>query len=168
MRLVIAQTWDAQPIDESEQVVVTLARRRDDLVVEVDAPYHGDPRPTVAPGRLDRLWEYEVVELFLAGADERYLELEVGPHGHYLVLQLAGRRHVERRALLAQFEAVLSGHRWRGTARLPVAYLPPDVVRGNAYAMHDVGPNRRYLAAFPVPGERPDFHALDRFGPVEI
>lgn len=168
MRLIVAQTWDAQPIDESEQVVVTLFRRSEDLLVEVDAPYHGDPRPVTGPGRLDRLWEYEAVELFLVGDDEHYLEVEVGPHGHYLVLELWGRRHVGRRALLAQYEAVLSESRWRGTARLPVSYLPPNVVRGNAYAMHGVGPNRRYLAASPVPGDKPDFHALEHFGKIEV
>jgi hypothetical protein len=168
MRLVVAQTWDAHPIDDSEQVVVTLDRGGDDLVVEADAPYHGDPRPIAGPGRLDRLWEHEVVELFLVGENEHYLELEVGPHGHYLVLQLWGRRHVERRALLAQYEAVISNSRWRGIARLPVSYLPPDVGRGNAYAMHGVGSNRRYLAAHPVPGEAPDFHALEHFGCIDL
>ena len=31
------------------------------------------------------LWDYEVVELFLLNSDtEEYLELEFGPHGHYL------------------------------------------------------------------------------------
>jgi hypothetical protein len=34
------------------------------------------------------LCNHDVVELFLLGKDERYLQPEIGPYGHYLVLQL--------------------------------------------------------------------------------
>jgi len=37
-----------------------------------------------------------VVEAFFLGTDDRYLEVEVGPHGHYLVLQLHGSRNLVR------------------------------------------------------------------------
>ncbi len=166
MRLCIARTWDGRPVEPAEQAVLELEVDATSVRLTVDAPYHGDPRPPASPGRLDRLWEHEVVELFLLGADDRYLEVELGPHGHYLVLVLAGRRQVERQALLIEYAAEITGRRWRGWARLPRAYLPPRVERGNAYAIHGVGAARRYLACFPVPGERPDFHRLEAFGPL--
>jgi hypothetical protein len=53
----------------------------------------------------------------------------------------------------------------QGKARFPVSYVQPGVSRVNAYAIHGRGEERRYLAAFAVPGERPDFHQLTAFGP---
>ncbi len=35
--------------------------------------------------------------------------------------------------------------------------------RANAYAVHGQDKGRRYLAAFPVPGETPDFHQSHYF-----
>jgi hypothetical protein len=134
------------------------------LAVEVEAPFHGDPPPTAPPGATDRLWEHEVVELFLVGADERYLEVELGPHGHHLVLRLRGRRRVEEQGLAIEFAARRSGMRWSGRALVPAAWLPPGLARCNAYAIHGLGAERRHLAAFPVPGPEPDFHRLECFG----
>lgn len=108
------------------------------------------------------------MELFILGSEERYLEVELGPHGHYLVLALAGRRNVVKSGLQLDYEASLEDARWRGRARIPWAFLPPAPSRCNAYHIHGVGSARRYLAAFPVPGERPDFHRLDCFAPFEL
>lgn len=168
MELLIATSWDGSPVRVDEQVVVTCAALANVVTVEVQAPFHADPAPLSSPGRTDRLWEYEVIELFLLGDDNRYLEVELGPHGHYLALQLYGRRHVERRALLLDYSAKISGDRWRGTAHLPTAWLPEGLCRGNAYAIHGTGEERRYLAAHPVPGPTPDFHRLECFGTLRL
>jgi hypothetical protein len=45
--------------------------------------------------------------------------------------------------------------------------VPEGPWRFNAYAIHGVGAARRYLAHFPVPGPRPDFHRLECFGALE-
>jgi hypothetical protein len=55
-----------------------------------------------------------------------------------------------------------------GAAWIPRAWLPRGADRVNAYAIHGRGPSRRYLAAFPVPGDQPDFHRLDRFGALAL
>jgi len=132
----------------------------------VDAPFHGDPPPAAAPGPVDRLWDYEVVELFLLGEDERYLEIELGPGGHHLVLALAGRRELVASGLPLDFAAHIDGARWSGRASLPLHRLPPGLRAANAYAIHGTGPARRHLAAHPVPGPLPDFHRLDAFPPL--
>ena len=54
--------------------------------------------------------------------------------------------------------------RWAARVRVALEHLPPAVSRVNAYAIRGVGSARRYLAAFPVPGEQPDFHRLAHFG----
>lgn len=166
--LVVARTWDGVPVGPDEAVQLRLRREGDALRVRVEAPFHGDPAPPGAPGPCDGLWNHEVVELFLAGSGPGYLEIELGPHGHHLVLQLAGVRRVQASALPLDYrvERTPQGTRWRATARVPAAWLPPGPLRGNAYAIHGLGTARRYLAASPVPGDAPDFHRPDCFAPL--
>jgi len=109
-----------------------------------------------------------VVELFLvgapsAGAPVPYTEVELSPHGHYLVLRFEGvRRGVDAPAPV-EVAAWIEGDRWRGTARLPPELLPPEPWRVNAFAIHGRGQHRSYLAMAPVPGPRPDFHRVELF-----
>src|SRR5690606_32296345 len=124
----------------------------------------GDPPPAGPPGPTDRLWEHEVVELFVLGDGERYTEIELGPHGHHLVLQLDGvRRPVRARVPIAS-EAAITGDRWRGVAHVDGRWFPTPR-RWNAYAVHGRGDDRQHLAAVPVPGPAPDFHRLACFAP---
>lgn len=168
--LSIERTWDGGPADVSEHVRVTLHRVAGGLALDVDAPYHGDPPPPAKPGPCDRLWEHEVVELFLAGDGARdrvaYTEVELSPHGHYLVLRLLGVRNAVDFGLPLAVRAEIAGARWRGRAVVPLAYLPAGNLRANAYAAHGRGAGRRYLAAHAVPGPQPDFHQPERFAPL--
>ncbi len=161
----VAPTWDGAPARPDEVVTLRLSRLADLVVVEVDAPFHGDPLPPGRPGRCDGLWDHEVVEVFFLGAGERYLEVELGPHGHFLALQLEGVRAVRDDRLDLVYEARVEGDRWFGRAEVPAAWLPTGLARFNAYAIHGAAP-RRFLALHPVPGPAPDFHRLDRFGPL--
>lgn len=48
---------------------------------------------------------------------------------------------------------------WHGLAKIPLSYLPPDVCKFNAYAIHGSGPDRQYESLYPVPQqafEQPD------------
>ncbi len=164
MEIDIDSTWDGLPADEC--VSLWLFWDADALVVEVTAPYHGDPTPPGDPGPTDGLWEYEVVELFLLNADGPrpvYTEVELSPHGHHLVLKLKGVRKPLSTLHEIEWTASIDGDRWTGTACVPMELLPEEITHYNAYAIHGVGGERRYLAAHPVPGDRPDFHRLDHF-----
>lgn len=165
-RFEITRDWRGAPVPAAERVAVDVALDDDVLTVLVDAPWHGDAPPATAPGSTDRLWEHEVVELFLVGKGERYLEIELGPHGHYLALRLAGVRHVIERHLPVRYAARVDGVRWRGRATLARALEPEPVIAANAYAIHGTGSARRYLAAHPLPGAVPDFHRLASFPPI--
>ena len=66
-----------------------------DVLITVKAPYFNDPAP---PGGLPGqayfgLWDYEVVEAFFLNSEDRYLEVEFGPHGQHIALLLDGRRN---------------------------------------------------------------------------
>ncbi len=168
MILLIDKTWDGRPIGLDETARAEVDSSPDQVVIRVEAPFHGDPPPSSPPGPTDRLWEHEVVEVFLLGRAETYLEIELGPHGHHLVLELRGVRRVARSGLPLEYRCGIEGSRWRGVAAFPRSWLPAGLDRGNAYAIHGVGSSRRYLAAFPVPGDAPDFHRLACFGALRL
>lgn len=164
MEIDIESTWDGAPAED--RVNLWLFWDADALVIEVTAPYHGDPRPPGDGGPTDGLWDYEVVEIFLvddAGAKPVYTEVELSPHGHHLVLKLKGVRCPVSTRHEIEWSAVIDGDRWKGTAVVPMNLLPQEITHYNAYAIHGVGEQRRYLAAHPVPGDAPDFHRLEHF-----
>jgi hypothetical protein len=167
----IKQTWDGVPIPDAERAHVWLQlSATGDLTITIDAPFHADPSPPTPPGQTPKLWEHEVVEVFIAGDAAHYTEVELGPHGHFLALRLRGCRQPYDWPALKGYEAQIDAAlgRWRGRAVLDAAHLPSGAWRGNAYALHGEGTRRRYLAAHPVPGAQPDFHQLARFVPLSL
>ena len=163
LNLSTVYTWDGLRATDLEVAQVDFRIDREGLHVEVSAPFHGDEKPPWPIGPLDRLWEYEVVELFLLAADGRYLEIEMGPHGHYLVLLMKGVRDLDKLIRGLVCTTRIRGNCWQGELHLPPEHLPGRMTHVNAYAVHGAGAGRRYLAAFPVPGTRPDFHQLQYF-----
>ncbi len=163
-QLAIERTWDGASIHPSEHAFVHVAHDGEGLSVYVEAPFHGDPPPEHPVGSTPRLWEHEVVELFVAGPGDAYLEIELGPHGHHLALWLEGVRRPTRVGLAVRYAVSRQAQRWAGWAQLdPSTPLPARPWRLNAYAIHGLGDARRHLACAPVPGERPDFHRPERF-----
>jgi hypothetical protein len=168
LQLVVGCSWDGLPLDDSERVTLRLSGFDEFLLLEIDAPFHDDPPPPGPAASTPGLWDYEVVELFLCGPGQQYTEIEVGPHGHYLVLRLDGVRKPVEQGLALSVETAITGARWRGRVMVPRALLPAGPHRVAAYAIHGTGPGRRFCAAFPVPGESPDFHRLDAFASVVL
>ncbi|MBO8093376.1 MAG: hypothetical protein J7D60_08715 [Prosthecochloris sp.] len=166
-RLVIERNWDGGTITPAERMDILFSLSDDQVNMNVDAPFYNDPPPTGAPGEREELWNHEVAELFLLGRNGRYLEIEIGPHGHYLVMEMHALRQASRRITPLQCTTRITDSRWQGTLTLIAS---PDLLpftHVNGYAIHGTGSNRRYLAAFPVPGKRPDFHQPERFMPLE-
>jgi hypothetical protein len=161
--IIVERSWDGSAIRD-DGPKLELSFTESELVVDIDAPYHGDPKPAAPRGYCPKLWEHEVVELFLLGSRERYLELEFGPHNHYVALRLAGVRQVQAEGMTLAYVAEIEGQRWSGRAHVPLEWLPPELCRFNAYAIDGEAARRRYWARFGVPGARPDFHRLECFG----
>jgi hypothetical protein len=181
VRLPIEHDWQGVLLPESDRALVTLSRGADELVVTFDAPYFGDAAPLTAAGSTPRLWEHEVVEVFIADSADHYLELEFGPHRHYLALELRGVRKIAREGMEVAYDVRIEPEsvaesgasssapigRYRGTGRVPMSYLPLGPARVNAYLIHGGPDSRCYHAHVPVPGERPDFHRLAHFARLE-
>jgi len=172
-RLAIRHCWDGTPAPVEAWIQLDVRLRDGDLEINFCAPYYGDEIPKGPRGRCPRLWEHEVVELFLLGENGRYLEIELGPHGHYLALLLHGRRNVVRDDLrLSPTIEIIGDHGgrsyWRAHLVVGQALIPRGWDRINAYAIHGGGVmERQYLAHAPTLGSVPDFHRLEIFVPIE-
>ena len=152
---------------EKHHIVVDLVAFDGGIELRVDAPLYGDPpAPATPAGPTNGLWEYEVVEVFIAGTDTRYTEIEMAPSGHHLVLQLDGVRNPVATLLPLVFDVELTPSRWRGVARIDRSLLPPGPWRLNATSIHGSGHKRTYLSMVALPGSAPDFHQPDRFEPI--
>ena len=83
--LAVAKTWDGRPLPALEVATVVLTAADDGGVdVAINAPFYNDPTPPLPPGRTPGLWEWEVVEVFIAshgGGDCPYVEVGCGSWG---------------------------------------------------------------------------------------
>ena len=159
----ISKTWDGFEIGADDWVSIDVKFSANEIGIVIDAPFYNDPKPANEPGPTDGLWNYEVVEVFLVGDDGQYLELEFGPHGHYLMLWLTEPRKVVERLLSCRYKVSQLGAHWRGEVHFPRAYAPRHIHSYNAFAISGSGTSRRYLAWHPMPCTKPDFHQPKRF-----
>ena len=161
----VRHTWSGRELPVEEQAHLQLSVTSEGLRVVVDSPWYDDPSPTCVPGLMDGLWEYEVIELFVASEahPSEYIEIELAPTGHRLGLRFQG----ERRRVGAPFDVALDVRcedgRWRGDALIDRSRLPRAPWRVNAFALNGLGENRRYLMAYRLPGDAPNFHQPAHF-----
>ena len=169
--LSIVTYWDGIPCANTRlHGVVTLDAEDEGLCFTASLPHQECPDVPATPPRtrVANLWEYDVMECFVVGA-EGYLEVELGAGGHFLVLDFAAPR-VRRNAYEAfaprmTFEPCLEGKpAWRSSILIPWSMVPVHVQGVNAYVMS----RHHYLCYHPLPGPAPDFHQPERFPYVRL
>lgn len=148
------------------------------LHIEVTAPFLNNPAPQAQKGRLWGLWNYEVLEVFIAGANGQYIELEFGPHQHHLALSFTGVRQLQDENLKLQYLTYslpdLSETKegsWRASCQIPASSLPPSlsaikqelVLKLNAFWCFTAHQQRYFCSAYPLPGAQADFHQPQSF-----
>ena len=169
--LPIVTYWDGTPcVNTRLHGVVTLGAEAEGLCITASLPPQECPSVPVAPPRtrVANLWEYDVVECFIVGA-EGYLEVELGAGGHFLVLDFTAPR-VRRNAYEAfvprmTFEPCPEGKpAWSSSILIPWSMVPMPVQGVNAYVIS----RNHYLCYHPLPGPKPDFHQPERFPYVRL
>lgn len=189
VNLVINKDWRGQEsLVAPYNVDFLISQTTGDVMITIDAPFHNDPKPPYSPGKVDNLYDYEVVEVFISGypssyhEDCPYLEIEVGPHGHYFLgffLQEADFDNVDTSIdfeNMPRMKIDYEKKRWKCEISVPSFLLPEPMCgedlsvcwRVNTYAIFGVDENRKYLAYSPVPGKTPNFHRLDCFQEIRL
>lgn len=164
--------WDGTPNqDPLLQGQVTVSAQDSGLELCMSLPHQPQPKVPLAPAgaRVADLWTYDVVECFLVGPDD-YLEVELGPGGHFLVLEFSAPRVLKDRhetfsPPIEVLELASAPHpTWRSRIVIPWSMVPTPLIGINAYAI--VG--EKYLCFKPLPGPKPDFHQPDRFASATL
>lgn len=131
-------------------------------MVKVRAPRTDAPQPPGNSGRFPQLWRYDVVELFLLGENERYVELEFGPFGHYWFLQLKGCRQIVGEIEPLMHECKHTEDTWEAGACLPPLDFQPHACNVTCI----LSTQRFHGSLVELPGEIPNFHQLKYFFPL--
>jgi len=176
MELSITKQWNSEDI-KHDPISIHLCQSTSGkhVTVEFSGPFFGDPTAPSGPSgqSFPELWEYEVVEIFFLAPKDKYLEVEVSPHGQYLLLLLDGARNAIKDMLPMQYSSKINevSKTWTGRAEVPLSYLPRGVRKLNAYAIHGSGDDRTYEALYPTPKgkyDAPNFHRLGYFKDFDI
>jgi hypothetical protein len=147
---------------------VELSASDEGLELVASLPHQPEPRIPRAPRgtRVADLWEYDVVECFLAGEGGRYLEVELGAGGHFLVLSFSAPRvrSDSHEALRPSLDFASDARGWRARIRLDWTLVPRGLSALDAFAIA----GGHHLAFAPLPGPAPDFHQPARFPRVAL
>ena len=166
-QFVIGHNWNGVALAEQDKARVEVHwLKNGDLSIALDAPFANDPKPNCAKTVCWELWDFEVVELFLVGAQEPvpYTEIEISPWGNHLVLQLLGSRNVIAKELPLQIISLERNEaRWTANVVISKALLPKGELKVNAYRLSGVEPNRHYHVMTPMVSLVPDFHHIEQF-----
>ena len=196
----ISKLWNGKSLDiSSSSKPIEISMRvhpiAKSLELQILAPYFGTSTiPDHPIGRCPRLYDFEVVEVFIASSNKRhqddpastpYFEVIVGPHGHYLAISHTGQGKWSEcnDTILFQnppprIQISADQKSWTAVLHIPYDLLPEPVEdlnsqfslnwKFNAYAIHGNEAERVYMAMNPVPGETPNFHQLKHFVPLAL
>jgi Ser/Thr protein kinase RdoA (MazF antagonist) len=147
---------------------VTLSSTPEGLRIAATLPHQAPPNipPQPPRTRVANLWEYDVVECFIVGS-RKYLEVELGAGGHFLVLdfcthapRVPDHEYESFRPLLEWLPSVPQDReRWRSSIVIPWAMVPTRAHALNAFVIV----RDHFLAYHPTRGSAPDFHQPQTF-----
>ena len=165
MQFVVKKFWDGAALAKSEWVTFTLSVCQDQLIIDISAPLLSNSQPPFMSGntsKQQKLWEYEVAEIFFANDTGEYFEIQLGPYGHYLCLSFKNYRGKSTTVILTKAQSAIKDNQWCGQIMLPVSNLPINCDSLNCYYAAN---EETHLAALSHTGTKADFHNLSAFVP---
>jgi hypothetical protein len=168
VHLPIDRSWDDRPLEAGRAASAELWLLPEGSV-RIAASFPELPKeriPGAPPGsRVANLWEFDVIELFFVfDPAERYLEVEIGPRGHFLALSFDGIRQRSREHERFRPKVLLDGAPRRVEIEIPPELFDGPLRALNAFAILD-GEHHAHSA---MPGPQPDYHQPTRFPPAGL
>jgi hypothetical protein len=129
----------------------------------------------------------QVSELFINGSDG-YIELEVGPGGHVLLLEMhphpsppctvkrgIGQLRVTAAAVVHTDTSIMEPNpakqkktEWVAVIELPLSILPQPPLSANLVSIFTHAQQRVHISAVPLPGQVANFHQPSSFLPISL
>eukprot|EP01038_Epipyxis_sp_PR26KG_P007754 gene7754-10533_t len=198
------KSWNHnETVSNSYLIEFSISSQTGDIIIKIDAPFHDNPPPSDSSAqyntsRCENLYEYEVVEIFIATpsndyntaiVNNPYLEIEIGPYGHYYLVCFTSEADFANQDnnLYLDIKPVINInkdiHRWTGEISLPSYLLPEPICKDdcsvnwniNINAIYDEyqtqtssKPIRKYLSYSKLSGNKPNFHQLNAFVPLVL
>jgi hypothetical protein len=165
LHLRIDRLWDGSTCpDDRLWANLFVSQTKEGICVRAQGPMLHEQKIPDAPmgSRVEGLWDYDVIELFLVGPGHQYLEIELGAGGHFLVLRFDSIRR--RSDSFESFVPILRFEKtgtklWHSSLTIPWYIIPENLRAMNAFAIMA----GQFLAYSSVPGEEPDYHQPDRY-----
>ncbi len=170
MNLEVKRRWNGDECpDKSIRGDFEVERTDEGLLITATAPkFSVEHHPNAPSGkRFDGLWDYDVLEIFFIGEDGKYIEVELGTAGHYLVLGFDGVRRRSNDFYDRIFEHTFNRSEDGSTIStifIPNEILPTVITRVNAFIIA----NQEFLAHAPLPGAKADFHQPDEYPMMSV
>jgi alpha-galactosidase len=166
--------WQGKHADPKRETEVRLLWTREVLYLRFLAHYSSvtvfpDAEPS---GRRDRLWDRDVVEVFLQPAGshgQRYKEFEVSPNGFWIDLDIGpGEKRNLQSGLRRRVKIDEQNKTWMAETALPMKSLttqfdPTKAWRANFFRVEGATEPRFYSAWRPTGTPVPNFHVPEAF-----
>jgi hypothetical protein len=202
--------WNGNLSPTEHSTCVSLVRHPSNaasIVLAIQSTYHRNALPLSPPdlAGTDGLWNFEVLallvavsslllttitqvtELFISGSDG-YIELEVGPGGHVLLLEFhphpsppctvkrgIGQLRVTSALVIHTDTSVMEPNpvkekknEWVAVIELPLSILPQPPLSGNLVSIFTHLDQRVHISAVPLPGVVANFHQPSAFMPISL
>jgi len=167
--------WQGKNADQQRETEVRLLWTAETLFIRFRARYRTisifpDAEPN---GRRDRLWDRDVVEVFLQpdlSNPRRYKEFEVSPNGYWIDLDIApGKKHDLKSALKRRVALYEDAKTWVAELAIPLKCLTEKFDsakrwRVNFFRVEGASEPRFYSAWRPTETAVPNFHVPEAFG----
>jgi hypothetical protein len=166
----ICTYWDGKPCEnQALWGTIDLHGTEQGLKISASLPHQAESMIPDAPqgSRVANLWEYDVVECFLVGK-EKYLEIELGAGGHFLIMDFTAPRvrdqEYEHFFPQGKFVPDAGEGKWRSSIVIPWHMIPEGLHAANAFVIV----RNQFVCASPLPGSHADFHQPGRFPALGI
>jgi hypothetical protein len=186
----VDKSWNGKPSGcDPYTVEFSLSPINGDMQIVINAPFFNEPAPPFPRGKVEGLHMYEVVEVFISGfpytndvTETPYLEIQVGPHGHYFLAFFMREADWVNQDTSLDFlsppaiDITHSTKRWHATISIPSYYLPEPQCgdnfavewKTNVCAIHGPPGEKQFLSSNRLPGSEPNFHQLASFKPIQL
>ena len=146
----LTQQWNGLPIIQNECAEITVEQSAHAFTISFAAKLAKTfACPGSPPGFTHGLWDYDVLEIFFARPNGSYLEIEIGPKGHWLIYEFSSyRKAIDKNPRLLTYAYTVKNLTWKGEFLVPEEWLKAPIMqcKVNFYQIRTTNKGKEYFA----------------------